>query len=128
MVMTTDSWSGTELCTTVLESPDWSDIQAAISQLDQRAFTNVGLQQGDGTVLLIGGGSGRYTVSMMWPDDRSVSLCDPLRRQEPVELVTGGVVGLVDGDLIVDEQRAVRAARTFIETGAPDHELDWRAT
>jgi hypothetical protein len=86
------------------------------------------IEAADGSLLVVGGGQGRFHVQVtLLPTSEpcNLLLSDPPRGAETEELIVGGVSTPLPARLIVDEEKALQAARTFYETGRAAPDLAW---
>jgi hypothetical protein len=112
-----------------VENPTWDHVRIAIQSLDasQRRSTLM-IEAADGTVLLVGGGHGRLTVQLTYPRGavpEILMLADPSRGTGLEHLTVAGIETPLRARLIVDEAKALQAARMFCEDGVADPELTW---
>ena len=109
----------------VVESASWDQVESAIRSLDGKRRTMVTVEQDEIRNLAVGGGDGRYLVTITEPDDEFRTLYEPGKGEDPVPLVTGGQLGEHPGRTVVDLDTALTAARTYFDTGALDPSLSW---
>jgi len=122
-----DRWEGRQAKELVKESPAWEDVQSAVAALDADQFTLVVVEGWGATEMLIGGGGGKYVVSVAKSPDELftlVSSCGP--SGNPVLLKAGGQTGNYPAEEVVDFERAIQAARWFCEHNEPDPNLVWK--
>lgn len=123
------TWSGPLNESTHVEQPSWRDVEAAIRGLNGATHNDVYLCP-EPTVtesyLCVGGGDGRYIVTGATKGGKFPTLTDPTRTREPREtLVVGGQPGDYPGHYVVPLETALRAARTYFDTGAFDRDAHW---
>ena len=123
-----DRWTGNSLTEDRWENPSIEVVEEAIRHLDQRTHTNVTVDGNDWWFIMIGGGDGRYVVSIENQMTGKVFdlMAETRSGEEQVALVTGGQRGLFDPRLVTDLDSALRAARRFVDDGLPDPTLTWR--
>lgn len=126
MRLSTDNWEARRQTVSRSDAEDWHEVEAAIRTLDQQRRTSVILGDRDGPQLIIGGGAGRYVVSIAWPDDEAVTLTRPVTRPGSVTLVAGGSEGVFREHEVVNLEAALAAARYFFDQRAPAPDLAWR--
>jgi ubiquinone/menaquinone biosynthesis C-methylase UbiE len=108
--------------------------QAAISDLvdglNQSTSSLVVIEPPTGeSVLLVGGGLGRFIVTYVESDQRSAVAVD-LSAEPDVEIrvVAGGQPGNFPARWVVSRTTAIQAATTFSQTGSLTAELMWEWT
>ena len=125
-LLTVCKWSGPRREDTNIEHPTWSEIEAAIRALNGHTQNDIYLQPVEGEpecYLCIGGGDGRYIVTGATKAGEFPTLADPARAGEPEEtIVVGGQPGNYPGHWVVDLETALRAARSYFDTGTLDAE------
>ena len=87
------------------------------------------IEAANGSLLLIGGGQGRFHVQLTYPrgtEPCNLLLTDPSRSSDTAELIVGGVSTPLPARLIVEEVR-MQAARRFVQDGTADPQLAWEA-
>jgi len=125
--MTADSWNGV-LCDEVETStPTVSEMESAVDALDAKVRTIVCLHSPSGAQLTIGGGAGQYVVYGSTPDEQLWNLIADSggERSGVVILNAGGQEGDFPARQVVARPAALRAVRTFGETGKLDPTLHW---
>jgi hypothetical protein len=113
---------------TELQDPTWSQIETAISRLDGATCTLVCLGIGPPPVphMAIGGGEGNnYIVYATVDNEVFYTLVNPEAPQGKRMLKVGGQVGDYALKMCVGLAEALRAARTYAETGQTDASLTW---
>ncbi|MEQ8969150.1 MAG: Imm1 family immunity protein [Coleofasciculus sp. C1-SOL-03] len=121
-----EKWVGNENQGDFIEKPNWSQIEAAIRQLNGKNQTLVTLAADDETYMTIGGGSaGKYVVSVTFDNLDFYNLVDLSKPEATEKLVIGGQEGLYSAKMSVDLLRCLLAARTFSESGKLDSLLLW---
>ena len=111
-----------------MENPTWQDIETAIRRLDGDSCTILVLGIGEPPVphMAIGGGeNGKYIVYTT--DDNLVfyNLINPNASPGKTLLVAGGQRGDYANKQLVGFENAIRAAKSYAETGQPDPTLVW---
>jgi len=110
------------------QNPTWGDIEAAVRLLDGRTRTLVCVGIGDPPVphMAIGGGEGGKYIVYSTPDNRTFqTLINPQAPRGKCLLKAGGHFGEYELRQCVNLTDALRAARTYAETGEVDPELLW---
>jgi hypothetical protein len=83
----------------------------------------------DGSCMAIGGGLGRFTVATQCGRESEAvvpaSLIDPTRGDDTEEIIVGGCATPLPARFIIDEEKALRAARRFYQDGGLDPSLEW---
>ena|SRR5882724_3761896 len=111
-----------------LLNPRWEQIESAIHRLDGNTCTLVALGIGAPPVphMAIGGGEdGRYIVYATNDNLAFATLMNPMATPGKCSLVAGGQRGEYESRNCVGLKDALRAARTYAETGAADATLTW---
>jgi Immunity protein Imm1 len=110
------------------ELPSWADIEQTIRRLDGKTCTLLILGIGPAPVphMAIGGGEdGKYIVYSTSDNRIFQNLLDPKAPAGKCSLVAGGQRGDYDLRICVGLPAALRAARTYAETGENDATLSW---
>jgi hypothetical protein len=126
--LTICSWSAGGRTDTVIDTPSWSDIEAAVRALNDRNLNDIHLELAEPpeAFLSVGGGAGRYIVSGSVEGKVFPVLIDASLPEEPrVALVVGGQLGDYPRCCVVDLDHALRAVRSVGETGEFREELGW---
>jgi hypothetical protein len=127
LYLTVEKWVGNRNESDFIENPDWSQIEAAIRELDGKSKTLVSLGVDDDTYMTIGGGeSGKYVVSVTFDNISFHNLVDLSKPDETEKLVIGGQEGIYPAKMCVDLLPCLLAARTFAESGKLDTLLSWQ--
>jgi Immunity protein Imm1 len=104
----------------------WESIESAIRQLDGRHRSEVSIAGNGEAHMSITGGSGVYLISATPNNDIFYELRNSAGAPEKsIKLVSGGQMVTVSAEEAVDLEMALRAARTFAETGEFDKSLTW---
>jgi hypothetical protein len=105
--------------------PTWEQIEACIRRLDGERFTEVSLNDGDMSGIMITGGfDGRLMCERLHPD-RNWLLIDPDKSDRvQVEILVNGPKDFPE-QYIVDPDTVIRATKTFFETGERDERFTW---
>jgi hypothetical protein len=123
-LLTVLEWLGSDARHEEHSNPSWEQVEEAIQRLNGRERNDLFLYTGldetpPGASLSVGGGDGRYVVVGM---DRGAStptfaLGPDIDDGSRVELLVSGLPGYYRRHWIVDLDTALRAARSFYETG-----------
>lgn len=111
------------------ENPTWSDIEAAVRRLDGQncSLLILGIGEPPTPHMAIGGGNdGRYIVYSTPDNAVFYTLFNPTAPRGKRSLVAGGQRGDYDLEICVDLSDALRAAKTYAETGGLDPALTWK--
>ncbi len=120
-------WVGNRNEGEFIENPNWSQIEAAIRELDGKSKTLVTLGADDETYITIGGGeSGKYIVSVTFDNISFHNLVDLSKPDGTENLIVGGQEGIYPAKICVDLLRCLLAARTFTESGKLDPLVCWK--
>jgi hypothetical protein len=109
-------------------NPTWEDIESAIRRLDGETCTLVCLGIGEPPVphMAIGGGKGGKYIVYSTRDNRCFyNLMNPQAAPGKCLLKAGGQDGDYDARQCVSLTDALRAAKTYAETGQIDPSLTW---
>ena len=125
--LSTDLWGEpTDVEDDDVPRPSWPQIETAIRALDGKRRTMVILGADGESHLTVGGGSSnRYVVYMTFDNMQFLNLMSRDRADKTVRLFVGGQDGLFPDNSVVDIALALRAAKTFAETGQPDPLCKW---
>ena len=122
-----EKWISTRNEGKSIEKPIWSQIEAAIRELDGRSKTLVTLGADDETYMIVGGGeSEKYVVFTTFDNISFHNLVDLSKPDATEKLVVGGQEGIYPAKLCVDLLPCLLAARTFTESGKLDTLLSWQ--
>lgn len=125
--LSVEKWVGNRNEGVFIGNPDWSQIEAAIRELDGKSKTLVTLGVDDETYMTIGGGeSGKYIVSVTFDNINFHNLVELSKPDGTEKLVVGGQEGIYPAKMCVDLLRCLLAARTFAESGKLDELLCWQ--
>jgi len=111
------------------ENPSWIDIETAIRSLDGDTRTLLVLGIGDPPVphmAIAGGEEGQYIVYTTLDNMIFHKLIKPEAPPGKCLLVAGGQRGEYDRKMCVGLFEAIRAAKTYCETGKEDPSLVWQ--
>jgi Immunity protein Imm1 len=110
--------------------PTWDQVQVVLQSLNAGRRSDMVIEAANGSLLVIGGGQGRFHVQLTYPrgtEPPNLLLNNPSAGSETEELIVGGVSTPLPARLIVDEATALQAARRFFQDGAADPQLAWEA-
>ncbi|GET40251.1 Imm1 family immunity protein [Microseira wollei] len=125
--MTVENWIGNKDEGSLIDNPNWHQIETAIRELDGKTKTLVTLGTDDETYMSIGGGqSGKYVVTVTFDNIKFYTLVDLSKSDEIQALVVGGQESEYPAKMCVDLLRCLLAARTFTESGKLDTLLTWQ--
>jgi hypothetical protein len=125
--LVTDTWNGRSVEETAKESPSWDDVVAAIKCLDADKRTLVAADGWGETQMLIGGGAGKYVVSVSTSDEELFTLINSdAKASDRVLVNAGGQTGNFPSQEIVDYETAIQAANWFYEHNEPAPQLVWK--
>lgn len=125
--LSVERWVGKRNESELIENPSWSQIEAAIRELDGKNRTLVTLGADDETYMTIGGGElGKYVVTVTFDNISFHNLVDLSKPDETEKLVVGGQEGIYPAKICVDLLQCLLAARTFAESGKLDELLSWQ--
>lgn len=121
-----DRWSQASASQWSIDTPTHEDLDRVLDQLDAQAYTMVTLHAGEGHLLSIGGGGGRYVVYVTFDNERFWSLVGRSAATGTIVLNVGGQKGDYPAEHVVDKDQARGAAHEFLETGQLDPGQQWR--
>jgi hypothetical protein len=122
-----DKWKGRRSEEIITDSPGWSDVQSAVAALDADQHTLVAVEGWGKSEMLIGGGAGKYIVSIATNPDRLFTLINADgQTTEYVRLKAGGQTANYPANEVVDFEKAIQAAGWFCEHNEPDPGLNWK--
>ena len=125
--LVTDTWDGRSVEETTKESPSWDDVVAAIKRLDADKRTLVAADSWGETQMLIGGGAGKYVVSVSRSDEELFTLINSdAKANDRVLLNAGGQTGNFPSQEIVDYETTIQAANWFYKHNEPAPQLVWK--
>ena len=102
--------------------PTWDQVQAAILSLNAGRRSEMVIEAANGSLLVIGGGQGRFHVQLTYPrgsEPCNRLLTDPSRKNDTEELIVGGVTTPLPARLIVDQAKARSAVFDILTSGVP---------
>lgn len=113
---------------TTKQHPSWKEIEAAIRRLDGKSCSLVVIALSDAEaphMAIGGGGNGRYLVYGTQDNMTFHNLINPAAPTGKCSLVAGGQRGEYAQKHCVSLPDALRAAKTYAETGEYDTALMW---
>jgi Immunity protein Imm1 len=120
-LLTVCEWNGPQMNSTDFLNPTWDQVEDAIRALDERVRNDLYLQptaSSPETYLAVGGGKGRYVVTGSVNNKRFPTAVTAVEDNGVRELlVVGGQTGDYPRSWILDLGSALRAARSFCDTG-----------
>ena len=123
--ITTEKWVGNKNQADLIEKPNWNQVEAAIRELDGANHTLVTLGADEESYMSIGGGAGKYLVTVTFNNLDFYILADLSKSNDIEKLVIGGQEGNYPANQCVDLLRCLLAARTFALEGKLDELLIW---
>lgn len=124
-----DSWTGVYANHEEISQPSWPQVERSIRRLDESQYTEASFSRDDGSYISVAGGNGRFLVyigSAPADEEAYYTLADPEKPEKAMEqLVTGGQRSKLPARTVVGLETALRAARTFFDTGMRDPDLSW---
>ncbi|MFE1744873.1 Imm1 family immunity protein [Coleofasciculus sp. H7-2] len=124
--LSVEKWVGNRVETELIKNAIWSQIEAAIRELDGEIKNLVELSASDTIYMTVGGGkAGKYVATVTFDNLNFHVLVDPSKPDEIEKLVVGGQEGIYPAKMCVDLLRCLLAARTFTETGKLEPLLAW---
>lgn len=124
--LSTEKWLNNNNQQELTENPNWHQIEAAIRELDGESKTLVTLGADEDTYMSIGGGAGKYIVTVKLNKFDFYVLVDLSKSDEIEKLVVGGQEGTYSANNCVELLPCLLAARTFVELGKLDDLLSWQ--
>ncbi len=120
-----EEWQGNQNKISVQPATEWQQIEAAINQLDGDRRTLVTLEAEGETHMAIGGGKSKYLVYLTFDNEQFHYVVEPSNLDVDESLVVGGQEGIYPAKLCVDKDTAMKAAKTFSESGAMEKSVMW---
>jgi hypothetical protein len=100
------------------------ELTAAIAKLDGQQTTALTITVG-GSLLLVGGGAGRYVVTAWVADGQPCELVGNSQATGEIPMVVGGQLSPQPGRYIVAGDLLLKVTRYFSKTGHMDDEEVW---
>lgn len=111
-----------------VSSPSWSQFEAAIDRLDAEKWTVVVACGWGTTQMLIGGGKGKYAVSVSLSDDKVYNFRNCVHfDNEKITLKAGGQTGIYLSNQIADRSQVIHIARWFFDHNEPHPQYIWES-
>jgi hypothetical protein len=127
MILITDEWSEVNSRELNLQDFTWADVARLIKRLDARKYTLVSLKVDENNHPMVGGGNGRFIVTVTAEGDRFFDLVHAAPTDTSnIRLNVGGQEGEYPADQIVDEDTAVACAMTYLKSSEMDERFAWR--
>jgi len=100
------------------------ELATAIARLDGQQTTTLSITVG-GSLLIVGGGAGRYVVTAWIADGQPCELVGDPQSAGEIPMIVGGQLTPQPCRYIVAGARAVKVAKYFSRTGQMDDEEVW---
>lgn len=123
--LSVEDWQGNQNRGSVQPVKAWTQIEAAISQLDGHHKTLVTLESDGETHMAVGGGKGKYIVYLTFDNEQFHYVVEPSKPDVEENLTVGGQEGAYSAKLCVDINAALKAAKAFAERGAMEKSVIW---
>ncbi len=123
--LSVEDWQGNQNKGSVQTVKAWTEIEAAISQLDGHHKTLVTLEADDEIHMAVGGGRGKYIVYLTFDNERFHYVVEPSRPDVEENLTVGGQEGAYPAKLCVGINSVLKAAKAFAELGAMEKSIIW---
>lgn len=123
--LSTENWVGNRNEGTLNEVQTWAKIKSAIEELDAKQKTLMTIEADGETHMAVGGGLGKYVVYATFDNVSFYNLVDPSKSHDLETLVVGGQTGVYPARMCVDQQTALKAAKTFTESGKLEQSVTW---
>ena len=120
-----ENWEGNRNKGLLEPAQDWTEIEAAIRELDGHRKTLVTLETESEAHMAVGGGTDKYVVYLTFDNETFHYLVNPSESDVDEILVVGGQEGVYPAKLCIDINGSLKAARTFVELGKMDKSLTW---
>jgi hypothetical protein len=108
-----------------IDNPDWETVRAAVLELNQADRTEIGLRTDKGIEMMIGGGNGRFHVTVELSPSEFWVLTDPVGGDGRTLMMLGGQATPLAERYIVAEDQALSAAEEFVSARRIDPSLGW---
>lgn len=127
MIAIADEWSGVNSRESTFKDATWADVARLIKRLDACKYSIVNLKIDDDNHLTVGGGNGRFIVTVTLDGNRFFDLVRAAPTDTSIiRLNVGGQEGEYPADQIVDEDTAVACAMTYLKSSTMDERFTWR--
>ncbi|NEO28268.1 MAG: hypothetical protein F6K03_15645 [Kamptonema sp. SIO4C4] len=124
--LSVDQWVRNKDEGVFIENPTWQQIEGTICQLNGETQTLVTLGADEASYMSIGGGqANQYIVNVTFDGMTFYNLVDPAQPEQIKSLVIGGQLGNYPAKLCTDLPTALKAARTFAESGELEDSVRW---
>lgn len=124
--LTIENWVGNKDEGSVIENPNWQQIETAILELNEKNKTLVTLGADEESYMSIGGGEvGKYIVNVTFDNMSFYNLVNYSKSEKIENLVVGGQAGDYPAKMCVDLQTVLLAAKTFVELGKLEESVNW---
>ena len=123
--LSVEDWQGNQNRGSVQTVKAWTEIEAAISQLDGHHKTLVTLEADDEIHMAVGGDRGKYIVYLTFDNERFHYVVEPSRPDVEENLTVGGQEGAYPAKLCVGINSVLKAAKAFAELGAMEKSIIW---
>lgn len=123
-------WSGNTKEDQIVQNPTWFDVENAVKRLNGKEYNDIYLTPDIGneeTYLAIGGGDGQYLVAGSINNEIFPTYVDAEKSVEKqVQIVVGGQLGDYPENYIVSLDAALKAVKSFYETGNFGNDVPWQ--
>ncbi|MBO9872940.1 hypothetical protein J7370_05980 [Xanthomonas sp. D-93] len=123
MIISIDSRNGTMNNENIFETEDFEKVFELVDRLDGNRHTLVSIEKSDGSQMLVGGGAGKYIVTMTSSDFKNFHLENGEKKGGLVEICAGGQFGEYDKNMVVSIDLVKSAIKQFFGRTTPN--LSW---
>jgi hypothetical protein len=120
-----ENWEGDRNNGLLKEAKEWSEIEAAIRELDGNRRTLVTLETEGEAHMSIGGVNGRYFVYLTFDNENFNYLVNLSSSDKTEILVIGGQSGIYPAKSCVNLTTTIKAAKAFAELGTMERSVSW---
>lgn len=125
--ISTEEWRRNRNYPTIKQVQNWQEVELAIKDLNGESRTFVTLEKNDEILMGIGGGDTCYVVYITFDNQSFQYLVNTSVLNIPtlIQLTIGGQELFYDTSRCVNLETALKAAKTFAESGEVDESLKW---
>lgn len=123
-------WLGNTKEDQMIAKSTWSDVENAVRSLNGREYNDIYLTPdkiNQQTYLSVGGGDGKYLVSGSINNEIFPTYVNPdVSGAKEIQIIVGGQSGDYPENYIVDINTALKAVKSFYESGNFENDIPWK--